>query len=199
MNTFGITGGIGMGKSTSAAILTRMGYPVVDTDALAREVVQPGEPALDEIVGLFGRDILDPSGRLRRQELGRIVFRDAALRAKLESILHPRIRQGWKAKLEEWRSSQQSLAAVVIPLLFETHAEDGFDHVVCVACSAATQHERLLARGWDPAQIAERVAAQWPTETKLLRADYVVWTEGAIAQHEEQLRRLFASASPPAT
>jgi dephospho-CoA kinase len=79
----------------------------------------------------------------------------------------------------------------MIPLLFETRAESHFDKIICVACSAATQRERLLARGWTPEQIQQRLAAQWPVEQKISRADFVVWTEGALDAHAQQLERIF--------
>jgi dephospho-CoA kinase len=79
----------------------------------------------------------------------------------------------------------------VIPLLFETRAESHFNKIICVACSAATQRERLLARGWTPEQIQQRLAAQWPVEQKISRADFVVWTDGALVAHGQQLERIF--------
>jgi dephospho-CoA kinase len=79
----------------------------------------------------------------------------------------------------------------VIPLLFETRAESHFTKIICAACSAATQRERLLARGWTPEQIQQRIAAQWPVEQKISRADFVVWTDGALAAHGQQLERIF--------
>ena len=138
-----------MGKSTAAEILRARAVPVVDTDELARRFVQPGEPALAEIQTAFGQKIITPDGRLRRDELARIVFADPAAREKLEAILHPRIRSAWLAQVEAWRGENHPLAVVVIPLLFETKAETLFDKIICVACSAASQHQRLRARGWN--------------------------------------------------
>ena len=131
------------------------------------------------------------TGRLRRDELARIVFADAAAREKLEAILHPRIRERWLAQIETWRRENRALAIVVIPLLFETRAESHFDKIICVACSAPAQRERLLARGWTPEQIRQRLAAQWPVEQKISRADFVVWTDGALDTHVRQLERIF--------
>jgi dephospho-CoA kinase len=191
MKLFGLTGGIGMGKSTAAEFLRSRGAQVVDTDELARQLVQPGQPALNEIQAAFGKKIVAPGGRLRRDELARIVFSDAPAREKLEAILHPRIRERWLAQIETWRKENRALAVVMIPLLFETRAESHFDKIICVACSAATQRERLLARGWTPEQIQQRLAAQWPVEQKISRADFVVWTEGALDAHAQQLERIF--------
>jgi dephospho-CoA kinase len=191
MKLLGLTGGVGMGKSTAAQFLRNRGVPVADADELARQLVEPGQPALNEIQAAFGKKIMAPDGQLRRSALARIVFADAAARKKLETILHPRIRERWLAQIETWRRENHTLAVVVIPLLFETKAESHFDKTVCVACSAPTQRQRLLSRGWTPEQIQQRVAAQWPVEQKISRADFVVWTDGALDAHAQQLERIF--------
>ncbi len=193
MKVFGLTGGIGMGKSTAAELL-RPRVAVVDTDDLARAVVEPGQPALAEVRALFGPEILAEDGRLRRAELARRVFADAAARQQLEAILHPRIRARWQAQIEGWRGAGKTVGVVVIPLLFETHAAAYFDATVCLACTAATQHERLLARGWTTEQIAQRRQAQWSIEEKMALADFVVWTEGPLAVLGEQLGRIIPAA-----
>ena len=190
MKVLGLTGGVGMGKSTSAQLLQWRGAAIVDTDDLARQIVQPGQPALAEIQDAFGKDIVGPDGQLRREELARIVFAEAAARQKLETILHPRIRELWRAQVEAWRKDAKPLAVVVIPLLFETRAEGDFDAVICVACSAATQQQRLLARGWKPEDIAQRIAAQWPIAEKMARAHYVIWAEAGLDVHAQQLYRI---------
>jgi dephospho-CoA kinase len=190
MKVVGLTGGVGMGKSTAAQLLGSRGAAVVDTDDLARQVVEPGQPALAEVREAFGPGIVWPDGRLRRDELARRVFADAASRQRLEGILHPPIRALWRAQVETWRAAGRPLAIVVIPLLFETKAEAELDATVCVACSAATQHQRLLARGWSPEHIEQRLQAQWPVETKMVRADYVVWTEAGLDVHADQIERI---------
>ena len=190
MKVLGLTGGIGMGKSTSAQLLRARGVPVVDTDELARQVVQPGQPALAQVLAAFGPQIAGPDGQLRRDELARRVFADPAARQRLEAILHPPIRALWRAQIEAWRAEGRPLAVVVIPLLFETKAEAELDVTVCVACSAATQQQRLRARGWTPEQIEQRLQAQWPVETKMARADYLVWTEADLDVHAAQLERI---------
>ena len=191
MKVCGLTGGVGMGKSTAAEFLRARGAQVVDADELARQLVQPDQPALAEIQTEFGKKVIAPDGRLRRDELARIVFADAAAREKLEAILHPRIGERWLAQIETWRGENRALAVVVIPLLFETRAESHFDKIICVACSAPAQRERLLARGWTPEQIRQRLAAQWPVEQKISRADFVVWTDGAPDTQVRQLERIF--------
>ena len=190
MKVFGLTGGIGMGKSTAAQILRDRGVSVVDTDALAREFVEPGRPELEEIRKTFGAELISANGQLRRDELARRVFSDAEARRRLENILHPRIREAWLAQIETWRSEGKPSAAVVIPLLFETKAESRFDATICVACSVETQRRRLLERGWTSEQIQQRIAAQLPVEKKMLLSDFVVWTEGSVELHAEQLKRI---------
>ena len=192
MKVCGLTGGVGMGKSTAAQFLRERGAQVVDTDEIARLLVQPGQAALEEIQVALGKRIIGSAGELKRAELAQIVFADANTRKKLEAILHPRIREKWLAQLEAWRDEEQPLAAVVIPLLFETRAESFFPKIICVACSAASQRQRLLARGWTPEQIEQRNAAQMPVEQKIARADFVVWTDGALDAHAQQIKRILA-------
>jgi dephospho-CoA kinase len=191
MKVFGLTGGIGMGKTTAAENLRARGVPVVDTDELARELTAPGQPALAEIQTAFGAQILSAVGDLRRDELANIVFSDDVARKKLEAILHPRIRERWRAQVAAWRAEGTPVAVVVIPLLFETGAETEFDKIICVACSAATQRDRLLARGWTPGQIDRRNAAQWPASKKMDAAHHVVWSEGGATALAAQFARIF--------
>jgi dephospho-CoA kinase len=190
LKVLGLTGGVGMGKSACAQLLAARGVAVIDTDDLARQVVEPGQPALAEVREAFGPQIAGSDGRLRRDELARRVFADPSARQRLEAILHPPIRALWRAQVEIWRGEGCSLAVVVIPLLFETKAEAELDATICVACSAATQHQRLLARGWSPEQIEQRLQAQWPTERKMARANYLVWTEAGLDVHAAQLERI---------
>ncbi len=187
---YGLTGGIGMGKSTVAQLLQQRGVPVVDTDALARKVVEPGQPALAAIQEMFGAAVLGQDGSLRRDELARRVFGSDMARKQLEAILHPRIRALWQAQVEEWRAAGVKLGVVVIPLLFETNAAKSFDKVVCVACSAASQQQRLASRGWTAEQIQQRLAAQWSIEKKMAQSDYVIWTEGGPEVTKTQVERL---------
>jgi dephospho-CoA kinase len=196
MKVCGLTGGVGMGKSTAARFFSESGARIVDTDELARRLVQPGEPALAEIQAVFGKAVIAPDGQLRRDELAEIVFEDATKRRKLEAILHPRIRERWLDQIANWRGEGRPLAVVVIPLLFETRAESQFDKIICVACSAAAQRERLLARGWTPEQIGRRIAAQMPVEQKIARADFVIWTDGTPEVSARQVGHILARIAP---
>jgi dephospho-CoA kinase len=190
MKLFGITGGIAMGKSTAGRLLRQLGVAVVDTDDLARQIVEPGQPALAEIRERFGPSVFLPGGRLDRQELARQVFALPSARADLEGILHPRIRALWTAEAGAWRRDGRACGAVLIPLLFETGAESLFHATVCLACSAADQARRLSERGWDAAQCRQRLEAQWPVGKKIAHADFVVWTGTTLEVHAAQLLKI---------
>jgi dephospho-CoA kinase len=190
VKVLGLTGGVGMGKSASAGLLRARQVPVVDTDDLARQVVEPGQPALAKVCALFGHDVVGPDGRLKRGELARRVFADPTARKQLEEILHPPIRALWRAQMETWRAAGHPLAVVAIPLLFETGAEAEVDATLCVACSAATQQQRLRARGWTAQQMEQRMQAQLPVEQKMAKADYVIWSEAGLDVHAAQLDRI---------
>jgi dephospho-CoA kinase len=192
MKLFGLTGGIGMGKSTAAKMLQARGIPVLDTDIVARELVEPGQPALEEITATFGPEMLAADGCLRRDEMARKVFGDPAALKKLEAILHPRVREVWLKQIETWRAENHARAVVVIPLLFETEAQEHFDATICVACGESSQQKRLLARGWNEKQIQQRCAAQWPVSKKMEASNYVVWTEGELEVSGEQLDRIMS-------
>jgi dephospho-CoA kinase len=190
VKTLALTGGVGMGKSACAILLRDRGIQVIDTDELARTVVEPGQPALAEIQRLFGPEIIDPQGHLRRDVLAGRVFADPAARMRLESIVHPRIRSLWRARIETLRAEGERRAVVSIPLLFETQAEAELDAVICVACSDATQRERLRARGWSDEHIQKRIGAQLPAAEKMAKSNYVIWSEGSLEVHAMQLDRI---------
>ena len=190
MKVIGLTGGIGMGKSTSARFLEELGIRIIDTDALARKLVGPSQPALSEIAAVFGSEVIDETGALRRDVMARIVFADENKRRLLESILHPRIRERWVEHVHMEREAGVSVVVVVIPLLYETEAAPLFDFVICSACSEATQRNRLLARNWSEAHLQSRIKSQWPIEMKMDCSSFVVWTEGALEIHQRQISKL---------
>jgi dephospho-CoA kinase len=179
-----------MGKSTAAGILLKLGVAVIDTDHIARDIVQPGQPALEEIKTQLGAQFVNETGELLRKELAAEVFRDSGKRSKLEAILHPKIRAIWFEAVQKWKQEDKQAAAVIIPLLFETDAQAAFSSTVCLVCSPDTQAQRLRRRGWSDTDIRSRIAAQWPVEKKIALSDYVVWTDTTLAVHEAQLKRL---------
>lgn len=175
----GLTGGIASGKSEVSALLAEHGAVVIDADRLAREVVEPGTPALAEVVIAFGPDVLDFAGELDRAALGQRVFDDDAARGRLEAIIHPRVR----ARAAEIEAAAPADAVVVhdIPLLVETGQAGDFDVVVVVDCPTDVQLERLVAsRGMSDAQARARIAAQALRADRLAAAYKVISNTGSL-------------------
>lgn len=192
MLVYGLTGGIGTGKSTAGVILKEFGIPVIDTDEIARDLTSPGRPELAEIAATFGGIVLSKEG-LDRKKLAEIVFASEADRKKLEQILHPRIRAAWRANLQRLKEEGREKAAVVIiPLLFETGAENELDKTICVGCLEKTQQKRLQARGWSAEHIRKRLDAQLPLKEKMDRANYVVWNEFDLGLCRDQIKVIIA-------
>lgn len=179
-----------MGKSAAAAHLKERGIAVVDTDEIAREVVEPGEAGLEAVRREFGAEVIASDGTLDRALLARFVFEQPAARGRLEAILHPLIRQRWLDLAKKWRDEGLKAGVVVIPLLFETGVEQEFERVICIACSAQLQSARLHERGWNAAQVTGRLAAQWPIERKIDRSHYVIWNDSSFEVLREQLGRV---------
>ena len=194
MNTrvLGLTGGVGMGKSTAARLLKKVGLPVVDSDDLAREAVHPGTEGLAEIADEFGEGFLKADGSLDRDKMASKVFRDEAARKRLEAIIHPRVRIVWEKQIDQWREQKRPVGVVVIPLLFEVDLQDSFDAVLCVACTANTQRARLRERNWNDAQITARIAAQMDIAQKMDLADHVLWNEGAPELLMDQMKEILS-------
>lgn len=190
MSVIGVTGGIGMGKTSLAGLLKELGFPVLDADVLARELTAPDGEALPAIVQIFGYSVLDAEGGLDRRRVAEIVFKNSDKRKQLERILHPRIRLIWKDRVAPFRSQESGPIFVVIPLLYETGAEDEFDFVVCVACRREEQRERLAIRGWSEDHIQQRLKAQWTIDWKMRLADMVVWTSCSFAATVRQAQCL---------
>lgn len=172
----GLTGGIGSGKSSVARRFARLGVPIIDADALARDVVAPGEPALEEIVATFGRAILDAAGGLDRAALRARVFACTGDRERLERIVHPRVRQHMRAALAALESPY---AVVEIPLLVESGQHDLVDRVLVVEASEQTRIERARARdGTERSDIERIIAAQASAHDRRAAADDVIDNEG---------------------
>ena len=173
----GLTGGVASGKSTVAALLRELGAVVVDSDVLAREVVEPGTPGLAAVVEAFGPEVLTADGTLDRPALGAVVFGDEAARRRLEAILHPLIR----ARAAELEAAAPEGTVVVhdIPLLVETGQADRFDAVLVVDVPVETQVERMVRdRGMSREDALARVAAQADREQRLAAATHVVDNTG---------------------
>lgn len=184
----GLTGGIASGKTLVADCFADLGVPVIDTDQVARDVVEPGQVALQDIQQAFGDEILTRDGRLDRRRMRQLVFEDADRRAELEAILHPRIRRETAARAD---AAQGPYVIIVVPLLVETGFDDLIDRVVVVDCPTDMQRERLLARDAEnPAQVERMLAAQATREARLAAADDIVDNSGHIDATRDQVRRL---------
>ncbi|PWV71471.1 dephospho-CoA kinase [Halomonas sp. A11-A] len=185
----GVTGGIASGKSTVARAFEALGVPWVDADDVAREVVEPGEPALAEIHERFGRRVLNDDGTLNRRALREIVFADPAERRWLESVTHPRIRARLVEHLARLEASGAPYVLLVSPLLFESGQSEMADRCLVIDVPEALQIERTAARDdVDEAQARAIVAAQMPRAERLARADDVLDNGGS----EEEMRRRVA-------
>lgn len=180
----GLTGGIACGKSTVAKILRGMGVAVLDLDQVARQVVEPGEPALAEIAARWPEVVHD--GVLDRKALGAIVVGDVAARRALEAITHPRI---W-ARMEAWIAVQVGPAVVEAALMVETGSYRRYDKLLVVACSPEVQRARLASReGYDPETVERWLATQVPIAAKVALADAVVWNDGDESALSAEVRR----------
>ena len=189
MTMIGLTGGIGSGKSTVSAMLTRRGALVIDADAVAREVVAPGTPGLAELVAHFGSDILKPSGELDRGALAAKAFADDTSRRRLNSITHPLISQRTG---ELVRSATPGRVIVHdVPLLVENHLGAAYDLVVVVDAPDDVRLARLEERGVPEDEARRRMAAQCSREERLAAADIVVENDRDHAHLEAQVERLW--------
>jgi len=198
MRVLGLTGGIGSGKSMVAQMFSQLGAIVIDADKLAREVVEPGQPALDEIAATFGPQVLLPDGRLDRPKLGEIIFADPAQRAKLDAITHPRIRARMEEEIKVRRSGPGVLI-VDIPLLYENDRGRSVERVIVVWVDPQTQLQRLRERDGLTADAArQRIAAQMPLEAKRARADHVIDNSGTRADTQAQVEAIYHLYAPPA-
>ncbi|MGC4029903.1 MAG: dephospho-CoA kinase [Steroidobacteraceae bacterium] len=183
-----LTGGIASGKSTVAALFQALGAGLIDTDLIAREIVLPGSPAFDEIVARFGPGVLAPGGALDRARLRDLVFRDAAARADLEAITHPKIHAEVARRSRE---AQEPYLLVAVPLLAETGTAKHYDRVLVVDAPPAAQQLRLMQRDRIDADAAARMlAAQASREARLSLADDVIRNEGDISRLAGQVEAL---------
>ncbi len=187
----GLTGGIACGKSTVSRLLASRGAIVIDADILAREVVEPGAPALAEVVRVFGPDMLNEDGTLNRKQLGKVVFANEAKRKRLEELLHPAIIQLMQERMAEAERLQpDKLVVADVPLLYEAQMEDMFQEVLVVAASREVQLERLMQRDGLSGEEAElRIDAQMPLEWKKEWADVVIDNSGAPEETERQVEQ----------
>ncbi|MBD1401064.1 dephospho-CoA kinase [Pelovirga terrestris] len=187
----GVTGNIASGKSSVCRELARRGAPVVDADQLAREVVAPDSPVLEQLVAAFGEKILKADGSLDREYLGALVFSDPSARERLNAIIHPAIAALSVQRLQQLRDTAP-LVIYEAPLLYEVGAETRVDKVLLVTIDPAVQLARLMERdGLDEQSARQRIAAQMPQDQKIARADYLVDNSASRAETIAQIEELW--------
>jgi dephospho-CoA kinase len=189
----GLTGGIACGKSTVAALMRELGCRLMEADTIAHRLMQPGQPAYNEIVHEFGRQILHPDGPIDRGKLAALVFADEARLARLNQIVHPRVvveQDAWLAEAE--RAEPRGVAVVEAPLLIESGYHTRLQRLVVTWCRPEQQMERLVARGLSREQAAQRIAAQMPLEEKRRLADDQIDCSGSLEATRHQVEQLVA-------
>ncbi|WP_128894719.1 dephospho-CoA kinase [Longirhabdus pacifica] len=188
----GLTGGISCGKSTVSQMFVSKGCVLVDSDQLAREVVNPGSPALEEIATYFGQEVLTAKGELHREKLGEIIFGNHEARKKLESIIHPKIRTRTQQQIMQFEEENPSRLTIVdVPLLYEVHMENMFPEVIVVYCPQTMQIDRLMERdNLSHEQATQRIQAQMPIEEKRKKADVLIDNSKTLEHTMEQVELL---------
>jgi len=173
-------------------MLRRLGAAVVDADELAREVVQPGQVAWQEIVDAFGPDVLQQDRSLDRPKLRKIVFDDPQARTKLEAMIHPRVRALAEQRIQEYSAAGYEIVVYEVPLLFEVRLHETLRPVILVACDPKTQSERIMRRDRVSRPDAQKtIAAQMSLAEKRKLADYVIENNGSLEELERQVRELW--------
>ena len=191
LRVFGLTGGIGSGKSAVAQRLRARGLPVVNADELARVAVLPQSSGLQQVVEYFGPGVVTATGELDRAELGKIVFSDPEARRMLDSIVHPIVRQLAAERFREIGERGEPLACYEVPLLYEVGLDRTYPPVLVVNAPLAIREQRIALRdGFDSTQIAARIAAQMPLEEKVRRAEYVIDNDGTLEDLAESTDRV---------
>ncbi len=189
----GLTGGIASGKSAVAKLFAELGATIIDTDIIAREVVAPGQPALDEIAVQFGNAVIDDNGQLDRAAMRQLIFSNDTARKQLEAIVHPRIRRETVKQASQAGGSYQ---LIVVPLLTESPLRSFVERILVVDCDENIQIERLLARDTDSEEQARLIlAAQASRADRLAIADDVISNDGDLAETKRQVEALHKSYS----
>jgi dephospho-CoA kinase len=189
-----LTGGIATGKSHVLDQFRRRGVPCLDADTLVHGIEGTGSAVTTAIAARFGAGVLAADGAVNRAKLGALVFADEAARRDLEAIVHPAVYRAIESGIRAFElTGAHEFAIVDVPLLFETGAETRFDRVIVTACPPETQIARLKERGLSEDAARQRLAAQWPTEKKIERADFVIATDGALEDTNRQVEAIVSS------
>ncbi len=191
MLRLGLTGGIASGKSAVAAMLRELGFSVLDADSLAHKLIEPGQPAYDEVLQEFGQAVVAPDGRVDRAKLSAIVFNDRARLDRLNAIVHPRVEEIVFRQFDEWlRNGVRDAAFVEAALLIESSIYKKLDGLVVAWCNPDQQLERLVARGLGEAEARRRIAAQLPVEEKVHLATEKIDCSGSLEETRRQIEAL---------
>lgn len=192
MIIMGLTGSVGMGKSTAAKMLQEMDVPVHDADACVHALLEPEGAGFDAVAKAFPDTVRD--GHIDRKALGKIVFSDPAQKKKLEQILHPLVREKTDVFVDAHRQKGAKLVVLDIPLLFETGRDQDMDVTLCMTASPDTQRQRVLSRaGMTPERFEQIVASQMPDAEKRARSDYVVSSDLELEQMRAALAKIVQS------
>ncbi|WP_404453832.1 dephospho-CoA kinase [Oceanobacillus kapialis] len=187
----GLTGSIASGKSTVSRMFADLNIPVIDADKISRVVVNPEEPAYTKIVETFGESILHEDKSLNREKLGSIIFADASKREKLNSIVHPAVRERMLAKRDAYVEAGEPAVVMDIPLLFESNLTHFVDKTLVVSVTESVQLKRLMNRnGYSEQEAEQRIKSQLSLEEKAKKADAVIDNNGTKQYTYEQLERL---------
>jgi dephospho-CoA kinase len=193
MLRLGLTGGIASGKSAVAAMLRDLGFPVLDADSLAHKLIEPGQPAYDEVLREFGPAITDAQGCIDRAKLAAVVFADRAKLDRLNAIVHPRVSEVVFQQFDDWaRQGTRDVAFVEAALLVESGIHKNLDGLVVAWCLPEQQLERLIARGLSETEARRRIAAQMPVEEKLRLATETIDCSGSLEETRQQVVALAA-------
>ncbi|MFD1030415.1 dephospho-CoA kinase [Metaplanococcus flavidus] len=187
----GLTGSIASGKSTVSKMLEALGYPIIDADMVARQVVEPGSETLKKIEALFGPEVIRTDGSMDREKVGALIFSDPARRKQLNDIIHPAIREEMLRKRNEYLTEGFRTIVMDIPLLFESKLQHFVDRILVVSVTEENQLARLMERnGLSEKDARARISSQLPMSVKEEGADAVIYNNGTVEETALQLDRI---------
>lgn len=189
----GLTGSIASGKSTVSRMLSELGYPIVDADQVARQVVEPGSKTLEEVVSVFSDEVLHENGTLNRPKLGELIFNDPISRKKLNDIMHPAIRKEMLRQRDAFVEQGHEIVIMDIPLLFESKLLHFVDKILVVSVTEKNQLQRLMQRNnLSEKEARARISSQLPMSLKEEGADAVIYNNGTLEETSRQLHHILA-------
>lgn len=192
MKIVGLTGSIATGKSVVAKMFAELGVKIVDSDAIAKDIVRNGKPAYNEILEHFGSDVLAPDGEIDREKLGKIIFEDETKRQILNEITHPRVFEIMRTEINIYASQGVAVAMCDVPLLIESGAQNWLKPIVLVYVDRETQLARLMQRdGCSRERAISRISSQMQIDEKRKFADYIIDNSGSIEDTRRQVEKIY--------